>query len=109
MAAIGSAVVETVARPEFLAAVTATGDYLAQRLRELSAALGHGEVRGRGLLLALQLKGVDAAKVARGALDRGLLVNAPRPDSLRFMPALNVTHDEIDQMLELLEGVLRES
>ncbi|HEY7039703.1 MAG TPA: aminotransferase class III-fold pyridoxal phosphate-dependent enzyme, partial [Methylomirabilota bacterium] len=96
-------------RPEFLAAVTATGDYLSQRLRELSTALGHGEVRGRGLLLALPLKGVDAAKVARSALDRGLLVNAPRPDTLRFMPALNVTRDEIDQMLEMLDGVLREA
>jgi acetylornithine/N-succinyldiaminopimelate aminotransferase len=109
MAAIGAAVIETVARPEFLAGVTASGDYLAQRLRELSTALGHGEIRGRGLLLALQLKGLDAAKVARIALDRGLLINAPRPDTLRFMPALDVTRDEIDQMLELLEGVLRET
>ena len=109
MTAIGSAVVETVARPEFLAAVTATGDYLADRLRQLSAALGHGEVRGRGLLLALQLRGLDASKVARNALDRGLLINAPRPDTLRFMPALNVTRSEIDQMLELLEAVLRET
>jgi acetylornithine/N-succinyldiaminopimelate aminotransferase len=108
MAAIGSAVVDTVARPEFLAAVTATGDYLAARLRELSTALGHGEVRGRGLLLALPLNGLDAGKVARNALDRGLLINAPRPDALRFMPALTVTREEIEQMLELLEGVLRE-
>jgi acetylornithine/N-succinyldiaminopimelate aminotransferase len=108
MAAIGAAVVETVRRPDFLAAVTANGDYLAQRLRELSATLGHGEVRGRGLLLALELKATDAAKVARNALDRGLLINAPRPDTLRFMPALNVTRDEIDRMLALLESVLRE-
>ena len=108
MTAIGSAVVETVARPEFLAGVTATGDYLAERLRQLSAALGHGEVRGRGLLLALQLRGLDAGKVARNALDRGLLINAPRPDTLRFMPALHVTREEIDQMLELLDAVLRE-
>ena len=99
---------ETVGRPELLAAVTATGDYLAQRLRELSAALGQGEVRGRGLLLALQLKGLDAGTVARSALDRGLLINAPRPDTLRFMPALTVTRDEIDRMLELLAAALRE-
>jgi acetylornithine/N-succinyldiaminopimelate aminotransferase len=42
-------------------------------------------------------------------MDRGLLINAPRPDTLRFMPALNVTREEIDQMLALLEVVLRES
>ena len=109
MTAIGNAVVETVSSPAFLADVTAKGDLLAQRLRDLSARLGHGEVRGRGLLLALELKGKDATKVARTALDCGLLINAPRPDTLRFMPALNVTREEIDQMLVLLESVLRES
>ena len=108
MTAIGNAVVEAVNQPAFLADVTAKGDYLAQRLRELSASLGHGEVRGRGLLLALKLRGTDAGKVSRSAMDRGLLINAPRPDALRFMPALNVTRVEIDQMLVLLEAVLRE-
>ena len=109
MTAIGNAVVEAVNQPAFLADVTAKGEYLAQRLRELSASLGHGEVRGRGLLLALELRGTDAGKVSRSAMDRGLLINAPRPDALRFMPALNVTREEIDQMLVLLEAVLRES
>jgi acetylornithine/N-succinyldiaminopimelate aminotransferase len=40
------------------------------------------------------------------AFARRLLVNSPRPDSLRFMPALTVTRDEIDQMLGILEQVL---
>jgi len=109
MTAIGNAVVETVNQPAFLADVAAKGDYLMDRLRRLSAQLGHGEVRGRGLLIALELKGTDAGKVSRTAMDRGLLINAPRPDTLRFMPALNVTRDEIDQMLAGLEGVLRDS
>jgi acetylornithine/N-succinyldiaminopimelate aminotransferase len=106
MTAVGCAVVETVSRPTFLAHVTAKGEYLIQRLREMSSTLGHGEVRGRGLLIALELKGKDAAKVARSAMDRGLLINAPRSDTLRFMPALNVTRNEIDQMLTLLEATL---
>jgi acetylornithine/N-succinyldiaminopimelate aminotransferase len=108
MAAIGNAVVEAVSRPEFLAMVAENGEYLMQKLRELSSRLDHGEVRGRGLLIALELKGKDAAKVARSAMDRGLLINAPRPDTLRFMPALNVTRDEIDQMLTMLEATLSE-
>ena len=66
-------------------------------------------MRGRGLLIALELRGKDAGKVARSALDHGLLINAPRPDTLRFMPALNVTREEIDRMLVVLEAVLRES
>jgi acetylornithine/N-succinyldiaminopimelate aminotransferase len=106
MAAVGCAVVETVGRPEFLAGVREIGDYLTARLQTLSADTGHGAVRGRGLLLALALNGVGAAKVADTALERGLLINAPRPDSLRFMPALTVTRGEIDRMVALLEGAL---
>jgi len=106
MAAVGCAVMEAVDRKEFLETVAANGSYLAERLRALSANLGHGEVRGRGLLLALELRGLDAKKVASTAFDRGLLINAPRPDSLRFMPALNVSLDEIDQMMALLRASL---
>ena len=109
MTAIGSAVLETVSHPAFLTDVAAKGDYLMDRLRQLSAARGHGEVRGRGLLVALELRGQDAAKVARSAMDRGLLINAPRPDTLRFMPALNVSRTEIDQMLAILEATLDEA
>jgi acetylornithine/N-succinyldiaminopimelate aminotransferase len=106
MAAVGCAVLETVARPQFLAAVRDTGTYLTERLRALSAELGHGEVRGRGLLQALALTRGEAQKSVDSALERGLLINAPRPDTLRFMPALTVTPDEIDRMLALLEPCL---
>ena len=67
---------------------------------------GCGEVRGRGLLLALDLKRDIAPQVAAVALARGLLLNAPRPNSLRFMPALTVTDEEIDRMIDILDGVL---
>ena len=36
----------------------------------------------------------------------GLLINAPRPNLLRFMPALNVTRAEIDQMISMLDEVM---
>jgi acetylornithine/N-succinyldiaminopimelate aminotransferase len=106
MAAVGRAVVETVKQPEFLQMVAASGTYLADRLRALADDRGHGEVRGRGLLLALELKGQDSKKVAAAALDHGLLINAPRPDTLRFMPALTVSTDEIDEMIARLEASL---
>jgi len=102
MAAVGCAVVTAVRAPGFLDSVATSGRYLADRLGALAAELGHGEVRGRGLLVAVQLQGRDATKVARAALDRGLLINAPRPDTLRFMPSLTVSRDEIDGMLERL-------
>ena len=102
VAAVGCAVVTAVRAPGFLDSVATSGRYLAERLGVLAAELGHGEVRGRGLLVALPLQGRDATKVARAALDRGLLINAPRPDTLRFMPSLTVSRDEIDGMLERL-------
>ncbi len=106
MAAVGCAVVETVRDPTFLASVAANGKYLHEQLQMLSADLGHGEVRGRGLLVALALQRQDANKVARAALERGLLINAPRPDTLRFIPALTVSRDEIDRMIDLLRLAL---
>ena len=105
MAAVGCAVVDTVRRPEFLASVREIGAYLEGRLTKLSADTGHGVVRGRGLLLALALTR-DAGKVADAALDRGLLINAPRLDTLRFMPALTVSRGEVDQLVERLEPCL---
>ena len=35
-----------------------------------------------------------------------MLLNAPRPDTLRFMPALNVTREEIGEMIEALDAIL---
>jgi len=106
MTAVGGAVLEIVQRPEFLAAVRETGAYLAARLSALSASLGHGAVRGRGLLLALALTRGDGGVVVEAAMERGLLINAPRPDTLRFMPALTVSREEVDEMLKLLEPCL---
>jgi acetylornithine/N-succinyldiaminopimelate aminotransferase len=102
MTAVGCAVLQTVNTPAFLASVRDTGAYLAGRLRALSAELGHGEVRGRGLLLALALGRGEAQKIVDDARERGLLLNAPRPDALRFMPALTVSREEVDRMIELL-------
>jgi acetylornithine/N-succinyldiaminopimelate aminotransferase len=106
MAAVGCAVMETVNTPVFLANVRENGAYLADRLAALSAGHGQGGVRGRGLLQALALTRGDAGKIAAEALEHGLLVNAPRPDTLRFMPSLTVTRAEIDRMIAILEPCL---
>ncbi len=106
--AAGCAVMEELAKPGFLAAVAEAGDYLASRLTVLAHKHRCGGLRGKGLLLALDLEreiGANAVELARA---RGLLLNAPRSDTLRFMPALTVTRREIDRMIEILDGVLED-
>ena len=106
MCAAGLAVLQQVADPDFLKSVVDTGLYLESELQRMSARHGLGEVRGRGLLLALDLKHPIAASIVAQAFEDGVLLNAPRPDTLRFMPALNVTRDEIAGMIDCLDAIL---
>ena len=107
MAAVGCAIMAAMLAPGFLQAVQARGAHLMKGLSSLAARNGLGEVRGRGLLVALDLKQDIAPKVVEFARNAGLLLNAPRPNLLRFMPALNITNEEIDTMLTGLDGALR--
>ena len=106
MAAVGCAVMDEVLKPGFLDGVVATGQTLTQGLEALSTRRGLGKVRGRGLLIALDLGSETASTVVEMAMIAGLLLNGPRPNLLRFMPALNVTRAEIDTLLKVLEDLL---
>jgi len=109
MCAAGLAVLEHVSEPEFLKAAADAGLFLEGELQKLSARHGLGNVRGRGLLLALDLKLPIGASVVAQAFQSGLLLNSPQPDALRFMPALNVSRAEISEMIEGLDGILTEA
>ena len=105
MMAAGCAVIEELTKPGFLEKVTETGAYLQRRLEELSGPYGLGEVRGKGLLLALDLNKEIGPQIVEESLKRGLLINSPRKTTLRFMPALIVTREEIDRMIDILKKV----
>lgn len=109
MCAAGLAVLDEVGKPEFLKAVTDTGLLLESELQRLSARHGLGEVRGRGLLLALDLKLPIGTAIVAQAFSKGLLINSPQPDALRFMPALNVSRAEIAEMIESLDAILTQA
>src|ERR1700730_7977015 len=106
MCAAGLAVLQRVANSDFLRSVVDTGLYLESELQRMSARHGLGEVRGRGLLLALDLRHPIAASIVAQEFEHGVLLNAPRPGTFRFMPALNVTRDEIAAMIDALDAVL---
>ena len=106
MCAAGLAVLEEVSKPEFLKAAADAGLFLESELQKLSARHGLGEVRGRGLLLALDLKLPIAPAIVAQAFETGLLLNAPQADTLRFMPALNVARAEMLEMIDGLDAIL---
>ncbi len=103
MTAVGKVIMEAVLAEGFLDNVEFLSSYLMQGLTAISERNNLGEVRGKGLLIAIDLKQVIATKAVEYAQQAGLLLNAPRASILRFMPALNVTKEEIDQMLEITE------
>lgn len=104
--AAGLAVLNTLLEEGFLARVQARGLCLVERLQTLTREFHLGEVRGSGLLLALDTGDMSAADIASRARERGLLLNAPRPNTLRLMPALTVSDGEIALMADILGTVL---
>ena len=65
------------------------------------------EVRGRGLLLAAVLDSDRAAAVVDAARELGLIVNAVRPNAVRFAPPLTISEDEIEVALERFAAALQ--
>jgi acetylornithine/N-succinyldiaminopimelate aminotransferase len=108
MAAVALAIVQTVTAPGFLPAVQRAGAHLTQRLSEVAQGLAGASVRGQGLLQALVLGDERADRTVERARAMGLLINAPRPNVLRFMPQLRVSNAEIDEMVATLQRALVE-
>ena len=102
------AVLDTIERDGLVERARKVGDYLRQGLAGLVES--HGlpvAVRGRGLLLALQLGADSARDVAMAALSEGLLINDVAPSVLRFCPPLTIGEAECDEALDVLAKVLR--
>ncbi len=109
MAAVGVALFDALAAPGFMESVNARAKQLSEGLLALSAKWGMKGERGMGLLRALVMDRDDGPAIveaARNLAPNGLLLNAPRGNLLRFMPALNVTAEEIDTMLTQLDGLI---
>lgn len=106
VASAALAVVRTVSDPAFLEGVEARSRHLLRGLESLRARTSAiREVRGMGLLLGVLVEGKSADVVAR-AREQGILLVGAGPEVVRLIPPLNVSFDELDQGLELLEAAL---
>jgi acetylornithine/succinyldiaminopimelate/putrescine aminotransferase len=98
IASAANAVLDTIDDDEFLAEVTAKGERLLAGLEKQ-----FGNARGRGLMVAFEVD--DAREYAKQLLlDQRLVVNATGPTTIRLLPPLTVSNEEIDAALERLAG-----
>jgi acetylornithine/N-succinyldiaminopimelate aminotransferase len=107
--AAGAYVVRQLLEGGVLANVSARGEQLERRLAGLEdrSPLVAGQ-RGVGLLRGLVFTSDIAPDVATKAMARGLLLNPVRPNVVRFLPPLNVSAEEIDEAVDIIDAVLAE-
>ena len=106
VAAVAEKVVGRVADPAFLADVQAKGAYLMERLEEINSPHIQA-VRGRGLMVGVDLD-IAAADVTAAGHRHGLIVINAGTNTLRLVPPLVITREEIDVLIERLSAVLAE-
>ena len=105
-AAAGLAVIETLEEEKLLDRVTEKGKVLARKL----ASLNHVDhVRGRGFMLGLVLCENLAKEAVNAGYERGVILNAPQANVLRIVPPLNLSDEEINRAVELIDACLNDA
>ena len=97
-------VLDLVDQPEMLRRIRSLGTTLTEGLLAMD---GVEAVRGRGLMLGVELtEGIDSGRLNAELLSRGLVANAPRPDSLRLLPPFILSDEQAEHALETISGAL---
>ncbi|NUQ02323.1 MAG: aspartate aminotransferase family protein [Anaerolineae bacterium] len=97
-------VLERIAEPTFLGHVQSVGAYLRERLEEINSP--HiKEIRGRGLMVGMELD-VEAAPIIEAGYKHGLLMVNAGTNIIRFVPPLVVQNSHVDSLVERLTGIL---
>ena len=60
------------------------------------------------ILIGIEMNQDISGEIVGKALEKGLLINAVRPNMIRFMPPLNVSIEEIDQAIEVISEILED-
>jgi len=106
LTAAGLASMRTIIEDGVLENCRAMGNYLTERLWDLQSRYDFiKEVRGRGLLLGMELTR-EGGPIVTAAMERGLLINCTVGNVLRFVPPLIITKAEIDEGMDILDDIL---
>jgi acetylornithine aminotransferase/acetylornithine/N-succinyldiaminopimelate aminotransferase len=90
---------------DMLAYVRKTGEYFKGRLDELGSLSVIKEVRGRGLMLAVDLN-VPGKDIVKQLLEQGFIINCTHETVLRFLPPFVITTKQIDKFVKALKAIL---
>jgi len=105
--AVGYATLNFIIENDIPGKVKRSGDYLIAQLNKLKAKYNFiVEVRGRGLLVAIQFNSDLTQNIVKSCMERGLLLNPVKPNAIRFMPPLTISKREIDEAIAILDKVL---
>jgi len=105
--AVAKYVLERISQPTFLEHVRDVGDYLIDRLQEINSPL-IVQVRGRGLMVGMELS-VDVSDVVEAGYAHGLLLVNAGPNVIRFVPPLIASRDDVDHLVAALTDILAET
>ena len=97
-----SYLLDQVNSPDFLAQVEKKGQYLREKLAALP---GVTQVRGKGLMLGVEIQGWKSSDVVTACIEKGLLILTAKT-AVRLLPPLTITYEEMDKGLAILEQVL---
>ncbi|HOX84940.1 MAG TPA: aspartate aminotransferase family protein [bacterium] len=103
---VAQVVIDKISRPAFIAHVREMGYYLLQQLQELqSRNSALTAVRGRGLMIGVDVA-IETKTMLKACQSRGLLLCRAGEQTLRFLPPLVVTRQEIDRAIEIFASAL---
>tara|TARA_A200000113_G_scaffold147817_1_gene133088 strand:- start:212 stop:1375 length:1164 start_codon:yes stop_codon:yes gene_type:complete len=104
--AIGNTVMDIVSSRKFLNNVKRLSKYFFSNLNELKEKYPKiiREIRGRGLLIGIQLK-TDQTKFIENLMDNKLLTIRAAENVVRILPPLNVKKSEVDQAIKIIDKV----
>ncbi len=95
-------VLKRVGDPDFLKAVREKGEYIKGKILKMN---GVSDVRGLGMMIGIVLEKDNAREVVEKCLENGLLVLTAK-NLVRLLPPLNISYEDIDRGLEILEGAI---
>ena len=106
---VGNSVMDIISNKKFLKNVKNISEYFLYNLNKIQNEYPKiiKEIRGRGLLIGIQLK-VDQTKFIKKLMDNNLLTIRAAENVVRILPPLNVKKNEINQSLEIIKKVCSE-